>query len=351
MNISSREQKIISILLERGSLTSSEVHGEIVKRGEEISLVTVKRALSELVKRKLVALDGAGRSTAYHVSISGRVFADVNAHEYCAVEPDRRLGMRGYNFDLFASMPVEIFSPAELKILEDATIEYTRRTKDIPPAIEKRELERLVVELSWKSSKIEGNTYTLLDTEKLILENKKAPGHSQKETQMILNHKDAFMFVRENAPNFRTLSRSSIEQLHAILVKDLSVGFGFRERQVGVIGSVYRPLGIVYQIQEGVDALADLVSRLETPFAKALIALLGLSYLQPFEDGNKRTARLLANAILLAYECAPLSYRSVEENAYREAMLVFYEINSIVPFKNIFIGQYDFAARNYAVKS
>ncbi len=88
---------------------------------------------------------------------------------------------------------------------------------------------------------------------------------------------------------------------------------------------------------------------MKSPYAKALLTLLGISYIQPFEDGNKRTARLMANAILLAHSCAPLSYRSVDENDYREAMLVFYELNSIMPFKKIFIDQYMFAAENYLV--
>src|SRR3989344_1687482 len=350
MDISPREQKIIAIILENGSLQSSQVHAEIEKKGENVSLVTVKRALSEMVTRSLLVPSGSGRAILYNVGVLGRVFVDIDARGDCAIEPDRRFGLRRYNFELFSDMPANIFTGAELKGLQDATNEYARRTTDMPPAIEKRELERLIIELSWKSSKIEGNTYTLLDTEKLILENKEAPGHDRKETQMILNHNDAFLFIREHAALFRTVSRSSVEKLHAILVKNLSVGLGLRVKPVGVIGSVYQPLDNAYQIKEGMDALANMVSRALTPYAKALVALLGISYLQPFEDGNKRTARLLANAILLAHTCAPLSYRSVEENEYREATLVFYEINSIIPFKKIFIGQYDFAARNYAVK-
>ena len=106
----------------------------------------------------------------------------------------------------------------------------------------------------------------------------------------------------------------------------------------------------MHQIREAVEALAAAVARAETPYAKALLALLGISYIQPFNDGNKRTARIMANAFLLACDCAPLSYRSVEEKDYREATLVFYELNSIVPFKDIFIEQYVFAAKNYAVK-
>lgn len=350
MDISSREQKIIAIILEKGLFQSSQVHEEMVKRGEDVSLVTVKRALSELATRGVLVPSGSGRARSYDIGVLGRIFADIDAHGYCAVEPDHRFGLRRYNFELFSGMPSDIFTNAELKILQDATREYMRRTTDIPPAIEKRELERLIIELSWKSSRIEGNTYTLLDTEKLILENKEAPGHDRKEAQMILNHKDAFLFVHEHASLFRTISRASVEQLHAILVKDLSVRLGLRGKPVGVVGSVYQPLDNAHQIREGMDALANMVSRMMTPYAKALTALLGISYLQPFEDGNKRTARLLANAILLAYTCAPLSYRSVEESEYRETMLVFYEVNSIIPFKKIFIGQYNFAARNYAVR-
>jgi Fic family protein len=349
MNISSREQKIIDILLERESLQSSDIHEMLAKRGEDVSLVTVKRALSDMAARGVLAASGSGRSSSYQVGVLGRIYADIDARAYCAIEPDRRHGLKRYNQDLFEAIPDAIFSSAELKKLEDATAEYRRRTTDVPPAIQKRELERLVIELSWKSSKIEGNTYTLLDTEKLILENKEAPGHAHSEAQMILNHKDAFNFVRENTAFFKTFSRAPIEELHAILIKDLDVGSGLRKRVVGITGSVYQPLDNLHQIHEGLEALIAAISRVETPYAKALVALLGISYLQPFEDGNKRTARLLANATLLAHACAPLSYRSVEESEYREAMFVFYEINSIVPFKKIFIEQYDFAARTYMV--
>ena len=258
--------------------------------------------------------------------------------------------MSGYNFDLFAALPSDIFTENELKILNDATAEYEKRTKDLSPTIQKKELERLIIELSWKSSKIEGNTYTLLDTEKLILENKAAAGHDKKETQMILNHKDAFNFVRKNSAQFKTVVRKNLEELHAILVKDLSVGIGLRKKPVGVVGSTYRPLDNIYQITEAVEALGKAIPKISAPCAKALIVLLGISYIQPFEDGNKRTARLAANAVLLAHGLAPLSYRSVDENDYREAMLVFYELNSIAPFKKIFIDQYKFAAQNYAVK-
>lgn len=350
MEILPREQRIIAVILEKGHLQSSQIHMEMLHRGNPESLLTIKRALSHMVVRGLLIVHGSGRSTSYDVDVAGRVFADISANEYCAVEPDRRFGLRRYNFELFEKMPVDIFSTAEIQILDSATAEYTQRTTDLPVAIAKRELERLIIEFSWKSSKIEGNTYSLLDTEKLIMENKEAKGHDPAEAQMILNHKEAFLFVREQAQLFRSPSRGLVEHVHSILVKDLGVGVGLRGKPVGVVGSVYQPLDNVHQIREGMDAIFEMVSRMKTPYTKALTALLGLSYLQPFEDGNKRTTRLFGNGILLGFGCAPLSYRSVDEGDYREAVLVFYEINSVVPFKKIFVNQYDFAARNYAVK-
>lgn len=350
IKISQKQQKIITIILEKGASQSSSIHKELIKAGEDISLVTIKRALSEMIDRGLLAAIGSGRSLNYEATIAGRIFADINAKKYCAIEPDRRYGLNRYNFDLFADLPADIISDDELQILNKSTSEYEQRTKDLPETIQKKELERLIIELSWKSSKIEGNTYTLLDTEKLILENKEAAGHSKKEAAMILNHKDAFNYIHRNSKQFKSLTKKNLEDLHAILVKDLSVGLGLRKKLVGVIGSKYQPLDNIHQITDAVEDLSGTVSKMQTPFAKALMALLGISYIQPFEDGNKRTARLMANAILLAYGCAPLSYRSVEESEYREAMLVFYEVNSIIPFKNIFIGQYNFAAINYAVK-
>lgn len=348
--LSQKKQKIIAIILEKGAIQSSGIYSEMVKLGEDISLVTIKRTLSEMAGEGILISTGSGRSTSYNISVVGRIFAEIDAKKYCSIEPDKRHGLTRYNFDLFAALPPDVFTESELKTLNDATAEYERRIKDLSPTVQKKELERLIIELSWKSSKIEGNTYTLLDTEKLILENKTAAGRDKKETQMILNHKDAFNFVRENSARFKTIEKKNLEELHAILVKDLSVGSGLRKKLVGVIGSTYRPIDNVYQITEAVEALGRAVSKTSTPYAKALIALLGVSYIQPFEDGNKRVARLAANAVLLSYGLAPLSYRSVDENDYREAMLVFYELNSIAPFKKIFIEQYDFAARNYAAK-
>lgn len=350
VKISSKQQKILDIILKDSPQSSSVIREKLSVIGEDVSLITVKRSLSKMVELGTLEVSGTGPSTAYAVAALGRIFAEINEDAYCSLEPDKRYGLDRFNFDLLPSIPPEIFSERELVFLDNATAEYEKRTRDISDTIRKKELERLVIELSWKSSRIEGNTYTLLDTEKLILENREAPGHDRKEAVMILNHKNAFTFVYNNQDQYKNLTRINMENLHRILVKDMTINFGIRSGPIGVTGSKYRPLDNIHQIKEAVEDLAGAISRVSSPYAKALIALLGISYIQPFEDGNKRAARLMANALLLAHDRAPLSYRSVDENKYREAMLVFYEINSIVPAKKIFIEQYDFAARNYAVK-
>ncbi|GMX58754.1 MAG: hypothetical protein MCSN_4080 [Candidatus Microsyncoccus archaeolyticus] len=349
MILNQKEQKIISIILKQEKAQSSSIYEELLKLEESISFVTVKRILSELVKKDFLIVSGSGRSTNYSVSINGRVFFDVNAHEYCSVDPDKRYGFKKYNFELFSSFPKELFTKEELDKLNNATTKYELKLKDFPPSLQKKELERFIIELSWKSSKIEGNTYTLLDTEKLILENQVAAGKTIEETQMILNHKDAFNFIYENSKKFENVTRKNIEELHKILIKKLNINSGLRKKIVGITGSIYKPLDNIYQIEEAIESLGVIISKLSDPYSKALMALLGVSYIQPFDDGNKRTSRLIADAILLSNNLPPLSYRSVDEKEYKEAILVFYELNSINPFKKIFIEQYYFTVENYSV--
>ncbi|MDO8649887.1 MAG: Fic family protein [Candidatus Berkelbacteria bacterium] len=346
-----QQQEIVSVFLAKNdSLQSSEVHSLLGAVNKDRALVTVKRLLSEMTEAGLLVVSGSGRSTRYTLTEFGRLVADIDPTVYCAVEPDKRFGLHQYSISIWSAVSEAIFTKQEQGQLDEATIEYRKRTTDLPAEIAQKELERLVIELSWKSSKIEGNTYTLLDTEKLILENKTASGHDRKETQMILNHKDAFLYLRSHLKTYQKLTRRNLEELHTILVNKLGVDTGLRRKPVGVTGSIYRPIDNYYQISEAVDDLIKAVNRATSPHLKALLVLLGISYIQPFTDGNKRTARLMANALLLSHRCAPLSYRSVDENEYREAMLVFYETNSAMSLKKIYIEQYKFAAINYAVK-
>ena len=247
-SLSKREQDILYILLQKESISSSEIWELVKKGGSHISLVTLKRALGKMVRGKFLLVGGIGPSTRYTVSTLGRIHADVNAKEYCGVEPDKRFGMRHFNFDLFVNFPTEVFTEEELSLLLDASRVYKKRILDVTPVSQKKELERLVIELSWKSSRIEGNTYTLLDTEKLILEHKEAVGHSKSEAQMILNHKDAFTFIHEHAKKFSTLTRLNLEEIHTHIINNLGVEKGLRKSLVGVLGSTYQPLDNVHQI-------------------------------------------------------------------------------------------------------
>lgn len=349
IKIPQKQQNILEIILEKGQAQSSAMHEEMIKRGNNLSLVSVKRILSKMANLGLLTVAGRVRSTSYSISNEARVFFNIDAKKYVEVEPDKRFGSSKYNFNYFLQFPLDIFDQIELEMLDEATENYKRKTSNLSEVLEKKEILRLIIELSWKSSKIEGNTYTLLDTEKLIVDKQEAKGHDKKEAIMILNHKNAFDFIRENSTEFKTLTLKNLEKLHSIIVKNMGVGLGIRNRMVGVIGSKYQPLDNKYQIKEAIDDLSGAISRAKTPYAKALLALVGIGYIQPFEDGNKRTGRLMANALLLSHGFAPLSYRSIDESDYREAMLVFYEINSIIPFKNIFIDQYLFATKNYAI--
>lgn len=347
--LSQRENKAIEIVRNLGKSKSSDIHKNLALVGEDISLVTTKRLLSKMESEKILISNGVGRSTAYFLSDYGKLISDVDATVYCKTEPDKRNGAKEYNFGLFENMNFYPFLDEEVKVLKEATDYYKEKIKNVSETIHKKELERFIIELSWKSSKIEGNTYTLLDTENLILHGTEAHGHKKEEALMIINHKKAFDFIYQNKEEFKELNIKNLENIHTLLVKDLNIKNNIRSKPVGVLGSIYKPLDNQYQIKEAIENLSKAVSEMKDGYAKAFLSLLGISYTQPFEDGNKRTGRLMANAILLAYRLSPLSYRSVDENNYGEAMLVFYELNSLMPFKKIFITQYDFSARNYLI--
>ena len=347
--LNQRESKIIEIVRKLGNAKSSDIHKNISLVGDDVSLVTVKRLLSDMQKEKILSSSGAGRSTAYFLSNYGKLISNTEASVYCKTEPDNRNGSKEYNFNLFENINFYPFLDEEVKTLVEATSYYKEKIKNVSETIHKKELERFTIELSWKSSKIEGNTYTLLDTENLILHGAELPGHKKEEALMILNHKKAFDFIYQNREDFKELNIKNLENIHTLLVKDLNIENNIRSKPVGVLGSIYKPLDNQYQIREAIENLSGVVSKMQDGYAKALLALLGISYIQPFEDGNKRTGRLMANAMLMAYGLSPLSYRSVNEESYREAMLVFYELNSLVPFRKIFIDQYDFSARNYLI--
>lgn len=349
-SLNNRQINILEIIRQEKNISSSDVFNILTKK-ENISLVTIKRDLSKLLKSGHLEKTGKGRSVIYKLSIQGEILSPIDAKIYCAIDIDKRSGAQSYDFKLFSKITFDLFSKEEKVELDNRTKEYKIRIKNAPKEIHKKELERFIIELSWKSSKIEGNTYTLLDTERLIREGIPAKGHKESETIMILNHKKAFEFIMEREKDFSgNIKHNLIEEIHKKIVSKLNINFGIRKSLVGITGTVYKPLDNQYQIREALEELYKLINNTNNPYKKALLIILGMSYIQPFEDGNKRTARLLANAILLAHKYAPLSYRSVDEVNYREAILVFYETHSIMPMKKIFIEQYIFSTNTYLVE-
>ena len=193
-----------------------------------------------------------------------------------------------------------------------------------------KELEYLTVELSWKSSALEGYTYTLLDTQLLLLEGVRAKNRTDFETQMIINHKDAIVFIVENTELFKDNIRfSTVEELHKIIGNNLGIPNGIRKQLVKIIASNYEPLSDPRQLKEQSDNILEIINKSRSPYIKALLALSLFPYLQAFEDGNKRTGRMLANAILISLINKGFSLRKTDARRLAIAYLAFYEFNSI----------------------
>ena len=262
---------------------------------------------------------------------------------------DERVVQESFNFDLIREVlpKVEIFTKEELSVLFAAQKEFEKNTEGMTDLEYHKEMERLGVDLSWKSSQIEGNTYSLLETERLLKDKQTASGKTKEEAIMLLNHKDALDFVLDVPDYLKELSVHRIEDIHSILTKELGVDRNIRHRRVGITGTNYRPLDNEFQIREALEDTCTLVNGKDNVFEKALLTLVLLSYIQAFVDGNKRTARITSNAILIANGYCPVSFRTVDSIDYKKAMLMFYEQNNIAAFKKIFIEQFLFAVKTY----
>lgn len=273
----------------------------------------------------------------------------INLDTYFAQDVDERKVQTCFNFDLIREqLPnVSLFTSEELRYLSLLQDEFQQHIEEMTENEYRKEMERLEIDLSWKSSQIEGNTYSLLETERLLRESKTADGKTKEEAVMLLNHKDALRFILDNPDYLQQLSISRIEDIHTLLTRELSVDKGIRHRRVGITGTNYHPLDNEFQIREALSDTCSLINAKSCVFEKALLALVLLSYIQAFSDGNKRTARITSNAILIANGYCPLSFRSVDSIDYKKAMLLFYEQNNIYAIKQIFISQYEFAVREY----
>ena len=344
--IEEREQKIIDFIEKSGESSSKEIFDRV---NISVSYATLKRILTKLISENYIVTKGQGKGTKYIISPAFKVIKPVDIDEYYKKEIDDRNIKENFNFLIINNILAKncIFTDNELLKLNDLQKNFNENISQLSKNEYKKEFERLAIDLSWKSSQIEGNTYSLLETEKLLKEKETAAGKTKEEATMLLNHKDALDFIIDNPDFLYPLSVSKIEDIHSILTKELAVDRNLRKRRVGISGTNYRPLDNEFQIKEALQDTCNLINQKNSIFEKALLALVLISYIQPFMDGNKRTARIVSNAILMNDKYCPLSFRTVDSIVYKKAMLLFYEQNNISNFKEIFINQFEFAVKTY----
>lgn len=339
-------EKILLLLQKKPLLSSKEIH-DFMDQGT--AYATLKRTLQVLLAQNLVRTTGKGKSTKYSLSSAYELLRPVDVEAYFQQEIDERIIKMRYNPSLIVDTltKVNLFTETEQNHLRQVHQSYGDNIRQLSANAYALELERLAIDLSWKSSQIEGNTYTLLETERLLREKRTAEGKSKDEATMLLNHKEAIDFIIAQPSIVEKINVAIIEDLHSILVQDLGIDRNIRKWKVGISGSNYVPLDNDFQILEALEAMVVLINNESNVMSKALLALVLISYIQPFADGNKRTARMISNAILMHHQYCPLSYRTVDAMEYKKAMLIFYEQNNISPMKTLFIQQYEFAVKTY----
>ncbi len=345
-NLNTRQDVILAFIEANKTASIGQIFEHIRESIGDITRITISRDLERMLKLRLIERQGAGRAVIYQLTAQYSILKKIDAEKYFAVDSDQREIKEKFNFDIFSQLK-NIFSDAEKNKLTALNEIYKEKIKDISPDALRKEIERLNIDFSWKSSKIEGNTYSLLETEQLIKNLKEALGHSKEEATMILNHKKALEYIGSNKKDFQNMSVSKIENIHSLLVDGLNMTKNLRKSLVGITGTNYKPLDNEFQIKEVLEKTCKLVNGTKDVFEKAIILMLLIAYIQPFVDGNKRTSRLSGNAILQSFNSCPLSYRSMDEIEYKKAILLFYEQNNISYFKELFLKQFEFAVENY----
>ena len=266
---------------------------------------------------------------------------------------------------LFARTPVtyqreflDSYQPNQTYYLSEAERTHLHQIGNLPTSNQpagtyaRHIMQRLLIDLAWNSSRLEGNTYSLLETEKLILHNEQSIGKNAMETQMILNHKDAIEFLVESAEDvgFNTYT---IRNLHALLSNNLlgnpEACGRLREMPVHIGGSTYLPTAVPSLIQELFELLLAKANAIHDPFEQALFAMAHMSYLQAFDDVNKRVSRLSANIPLIRANLCPLSFVDMPQELYVKGLLGVYELNRIELLRDVFVQAYEYSVKKYAV--
>lgn len=312
----------------------------------DTSRSTVLRALKKLVEENRLEVLGKGRATGY--SLAG---ADV-VHAHLRIPYNlRKLATYNREFiDRYVPGKTFYLGATDRRRLCDTG----RLTPPLPPAgtYARRILERLLVDLSWASSRMEGNTYDILDTERLIRFGEEASGKDRKEAVMILNHKEAIQHVVDHLPDV-AISRRDVFDIHALLanglLRDPAMAGRLREVPVDVSHSSYRPSDDPFVIEEEFHILTEKAAAITDPFEQSFFVLVHIPYLQAFPDVNKRTSRIAANIPLLKADLAPMSFLTMDDTAYIDGLLGIYELNNVSLLREAYVDAYLASARNYNV--
>lgn len=326
---------------------------------------TLQYRLKRLVDDKRIILESSGRWAKYHLPQA----PEAATPQATADEQPIPLSPEGAKIQTYLRKPVESRKPAGYNrqfldsyrtnissYLSPAEREHLRVVGK--PAIgdqpagtyAKQLLNRLLIDLSWNSSRLEGNTYSLLDTKRLIEFGEAAEGKQELEAQMILNHKDAIEFLVGSAEDIG-FNRYTILNLHALLANNLlgdpMAAGRLRHIPVGIERSAYHPLEVPQLIEECFDQILASAAASADPFEQTFFVMAQLPYLQPFDDVNKRVSRLAANIPLIRNNLCPLAFTDVPRSTYTDATLGVYELNKVDLLKDVFIWAYERSAARY----
>lgn len=329
---------------------------------------SIQRALNQLITQNRVQRQGKARASVYSISRTETTETSLPitiANQFTSVPlTSRSTALLHYLSKSLASRtPVGYeknfllsYIPNQTFYLENnlrAELQKIGRVENVtrPAGTYARSiLNRLLIDLSWNSSRLEGNTYSLLETKRLIELGEMPAGKDVTEAQMILNHKDAIEYIIDSTQNSQ-ISTHDIRSLHALLSNNLlgdSMASGnVRTISVGISGTTYIPLSNTDQLREYLDEIIMKMNQITDPFEQSFFALVHLSYLQAFEDVNKRTGRLTANISLIKNNLKPLSFNDVNSTDYVTALLGVYEKNDISLLKDLYVWAYTKSAQRY----
>jgi Fic family protein len=320
---------------------------------------TLQRRLAYLVEANLLHMTGSRKGTRYHAqavaepiqTYQSSIAADNDIKRYLQQSLSARK-LVGYQREF-----LDQYRPNETAYLSDTVRKYLRQigapfSMQRPAGTYAREiLNRLLIDLSWNSSRLEGNTYSLLETEQLLAANKTADGKTSFETQMILNHKNAIEFLVAAADEI-AFNPYTIFNLHALLANNLLSSQAARGRlrtiPVAIHGSAFRPTDLPQLLTECFYQILEKATAIQDPYEQAFFVMVQLPYLQPFEDVNKRVSRLAANIPLIKHNLCPLSFIEVDNKTYVEGLLGIYELNRIELLRDLFIWAYERSALHYS---